>query len=304
MQTQIFNTILNVDPTRTLTLRKALVSALNKRFRALKGLVNESVITNDCFGLNITVNEALNPGEFAFLTDPEKVQQFMEWFKTNITLGVLELSNTEQIGTAVNAFWLNQYLTTSYKKGMQRARTELTKAGYAVPSARSVSADFNLPIHADRVGLLYTRAYKGLKGITDEVDKQVSGVLAQGMAEGKGPREIAREINGRIDSIGKHRSTLLARTEIIRAHHHATIQEYKNWGAVGVTVLAEWQTAGDSRVCERYNALARKKTKFGNGVYTLDQALGLIPNHPGCRCICLPLDITDNIELRRKLEDG
>ena len=239
MQAQIFNAILRVDPTRTLTLRKTLISALNKRFRALKGLINESIVTNDCFGASITINDAANPGEFAFLTDPEKVQQFMEWFSKSITLGVLELSNTERIGTAVNAFWLNQYITTSYKKGMQRARSELANAGYAVPSSRSIALDFDLPIHQGRVGLLYTRAYKGLKGITDEVDKQVSGVLAQGMAEGKGPREIAREINGKIDSIGKYRATLLARTEIIRAHHYATIQEYKNWGAVGVTVLAE-----------------------------------------------------------------
>jgi len=304
MQTQIFNDILRIDPTRTLTLRNTLVSALNKRFRSLKGLVNESIVTNDCFGYSIVANEAVNPGEYAFLTDPEKVQQFMEWFSANITLGVLELSSTQQIGTAVNAFWLNQYLTTSYKKGIQRARIELTKAGYAVPTSRTVASDFNLPVHQDKVRLIYTRAYKGLKGITDEVDKQVSGVLAQGIAEGKGPREVAREINGRIDSIGKHRATLLARTEIIRAHHHATIQEYKNWGSVGVTILAEWQTAGDSRVCEKCNALARKRTRFGNGVYTLDQALGLIPAHPGCRCVCLPLDITDNMELRRKLEEG
>jgi hypothetical protein len=110
-------------------------------------------------------------------------------------------------------------------------------------------------------------------------------------------------MNKKIDSIGKNRATLLARTEIIRSHHHATIQEYENWGAVGVTVLAEWQTAGDGRVCEKCNAIARRQTKFGNGVYTLSQALPMIPVHPQCRCVCLPLDITDNMELRSKLNE-
>jgi SPP1 gp7 family putative phage head morphogenesis protein len=300
---QIINSILSVDPTRTLTLRKRLVSVLNRKFRVLKGLVNESVVANDCFGLGITTNEALRPGEFAFLTDPEKTQQFMTWFQTQITLGVLELSTTQQIGTAVNAFWMNAYIDTAYKKGMQRARTELQKKGYPISPERSVNADFNLPIHVDRVGLLHTRAYTGLKGITDEVDKQISSILAQGMAEGKSPAELAREMNKKIDSIGKNRATLLARTEIIRSHHHATIQEYENWGAVGVTVLAEWQTAGDGRVCEKCNAIARRKTKFGNGVYTLSQALPMIPVHPQCRCVCLPLDITDNMELRSKLNE-
>jgi SPP1 gp7 family putative phage head morphogenesis protein len=300
---QIINSILSVDPTRTLTLRKRLVSVLNHKFRALKGLVNESIVTNDCFGLTITTNEALRPGEFAFLTDPEKTQQFMDWFKVQIELGVLELRSTQQIGSAVNSFWMNAYIDTAYKKGMQRARTELNKKGYSISPDRSVNADFNLPVHMDRVGLLHTRAYTGLKGITDEVDKQISDTLAQSMAEGKAPREIARELNKKIDNIGKNRATLLARTEIIRSHHHATIQEYENWGAVGVTVLAEWQTAGDGRVCEKCNAIARRQTKFGNGVYTLKQILPMIPVHPQCRCVALPLDITDNMELRSKLNE-
>jgi len=303
MQTQIFNSILSVDPTRTLTLRKRLISVLNRKFNALKAMITESIVTNDCFGLGITTNEAIRPGEFAFLTDPEKTQQFMEWFTKNIQLGVLELVTTQQIGSAVNAFWLNAYIDTAYKKGMQRARTELTKKGYPISPERSVNADFNLPVHVDRVGLLHTRAYKNLKGITDEVDKQISDVLAQGMAEGKGQQELARELNKKIDSIGKNRATLLARTEIIRSHHHATIQEYENWGAIGVTVLAEFQTAGDVEVCEKCNAIARKRTKFGNGVYTLSQALSLIPVHPQCRCVCLPLDVTDNMELRSKLNE-
>jgi SPP1 gp7 family putative phage head morphogenesis protein len=303
MQTQIFNSILSLDPTRTLTLRERLVSVLNRKFRALKGLINESVITNDCFGLNITVNEAVRPGEFAFLTDPEKTQQFMDWFREQVDLGVLELRSTQQIGSAVNAFWLNAYIDTAYKKGMQRARSELKKRGYPISPTRTVAADFNLPVHVDRVGLLHIRAYKNLKGITDEVDKQIADILVQGMAEGKSPAELARSMNKKIDSIGRNRATLLARTEIIRSHHHATIQEYENWGAVGVTVLAEWQTAGDGRVCEKCNALARKQTKFGTGVYTLKQILPMIPAHPNCRCVSLPLDITDNIELRNKLNE-
>ncbi len=302
MQTQIFNSILQIDPTRTLTLRKALVSVLNRKFRALKGLINESVITNDCFGLNVIVNEALRPGEYAFLTNPEKTQQFMDWFKEHIDLGVLELRSTQQIGSAVNSFWLNKYIDTAYKKGMQRARVELTKAGYPVPSSRNITSDFNLPVHADRVGLLRTRAYTGLKGITAEVDKQISDVLAQGMSEGKGTRDIARSLNKKIDTIGKNRGATLARTEIVRAYHQATIQEYENWGSVGVTVLAEWVTAGDARVCERCNAIATRKTKLGNGVYTLSQALPMIPVHPNCRCVCLPLSATDNIDLRNKLQ--
>jgi SPP1 gp7 family putative phage head morphogenesis protein len=61
----------------------------------------------------------------------------------------------------------------------------------------------------------------------------------------------------------------------------ATIQEYRNWRLAGVTVQAEWLTAGDDRVCERCASLQGR-------IFTLDEIEGMIPVHPGCRCIALP----------------
>ena len=74
---------------------------------------------------------------------------------------------------------------------------------------------------------------------------------------------------------------MLARTEVIRAHHIATIQEYRNWAIEGVIVKAEWMTAGDDRVCPKCEALQGK-------IFTLDEIELLIPLHPNCRCIALP----------------
>ena len=118
------------------------------------------------------------------------------------------------------------------------------------------------------------------------MDKQISTILAQGMAEGQNPNILARRINDRVDKIGIVRAKILARTEVIRAHHTATIQEYMNWDVVGVKVLAEWSTAGDNRVCSLCKPLQGK-------IYTLDEILPMIPRHPQCRCIALPKDITD-----------
>jgi SPP1 gp7 family putative phage head morphogenesis protein len=74
---------------------------------------------------------------------------------------------------------------------------------------------------------------------------------------------------------------MLARTEIIRAHHIATIQEYRNWGVEGITVKGEWKTAGDDRVCSKCEQLEGK-------IFTLDEIEPMIPLHPLCRCIALP----------------
>jgi len=64
------------------------------------------------------------------------------------------------------------------------------------------------------------------------------------MAEGLSPRTIARRLNDRVDKIGKVRARALARTEIIRAHHSANVQEYRMAGIEKVRVKAEWVTAG------------------------------------------------------------
>ncbi len=317
--------ILNSDPSRTLILRRLFESALYKRFRWLKGIINKSIIKNDVFGLKIKtdlsvpgtpadsfrMNQAgpLPTEQFAFERDPKKVALFMDWLREQIELGILEIIPGQQIGQAVETAWTNLYITTAYQKGMLRARQELNNAGYAIPAfeaagTASMVQAFNRPFHLDRVGLVYTRTFEGLKGITDEMSKQISGVLAQGIADGKAPRQLAREINNRVDKIGITRARTLARTEIIRAHHVATIQEYENWGAVGVSVIAEWITAEDGRVCPRCSRMARKNSGYGKGVYTLDQASGLIPLHPNCRCVCIPLDITDNEELQKKIRSA
>jgi SPP1 gp7 family putative phage head morphogenesis protein len=91
---------------------------------------------------------------------------------------------------------------------------------------------------------------------------------------------------GITDTLGRfipaaRRAEILARTEIIRAHHLGTIQEYRNQGLLNIVVKAEWKTAGDDRVCTKCASLEGK-------VFTLDEIEPMIPAHPNCRCIALP----------------
>jgi SPP1 gp7 family putative phage head morphogenesis protein len=132
------------------------------------------------------------------------------------------------------------------------------------------------------------------------MDSQISRVLAQAMADGKNPREIARLLTrtisgpmgdlGITDTLGRfipaeRRAKMLARTEIIRAHAEAELMEFKNWAVAEVKVKAELVTAGDDRVCIICQSLEGQ-------TFTLDQASGIIPVHPACRCNWIPLEIT------------
>jgi len=130
------------------------------------------------------------------------------------------------------------------------------------------------------VGLIYTRTFSDLNGITQAMDQQISRILAQGIGEGRGPMDIARELNERVDKIGISRARMLARTEIVSAHAEASINAYEEAGLEGVDVEAEILNGSDP--CPECQDLA------ANGPYTISEARSLIPAHPNCVCSLNP----------------
>lgn len=294
----------NYDPTHTTALRNAFVKEMKRRFREIAVAIKIGVDKNDCFRLEKKVHtfQAIPPvkGAFAFPTSQAKLAEFMKWLERQVENGILTVKELRQIGTGVEAVWTNLYLFDSYKRGVMRARYEMITAGMKIPSVEDsggINIVMGLPFHIDRIGLLYTRVFTDLKGITAAMDTAISRVLAQGIADGDGPALLARKLVATIDgeNLGKlgltdtlgryisplRRAEMLARTEIIRAFNEAQLQEFRNWGVEGVNVKAEWKTAGDARVCEQCFPMEGK-------IFTLDEASGMIPAHPNCRCCFLP----------------
>ena len=289
------------DPTRTLVLRNKFTAEMNKRFGALRGAIRHAIVTQDVFGMKpVPTYYSVRPRAFDFPRSGDKVTAFMQWLQQQVDKGILQTGTMPQLGRSMEEPWTNLYIQDSYKRGVIRSRYEMGRAGMATPNLDAtggISASMSTPFHMDRVGLIYTRVYNELKGVTDAMDHQISRVLAQGIADGDGPMLLARKINATIsgagmgelgltDTLGRfipaqRRAKMIARTEIIRAHHQAMVQEYRNWGVEGVTVQAEWRTAGDDRVCEECSSME------GN-VYTLDEIENMIPRHPQCRCLALP----------------
>jgi SPP1 gp7 family putative phage head morphogenesis protein len=292
-----------IDPSRTAGIQRRWIREIDARFRELKRVIRISIIDNDVFGLR---QEApLRPGAlmanagpsltplpsraFQFSANADKVDQFMAWLEEQQRAGLIDISSRRQLGQAVNASWQDMYIQSAYQKGMQRARSELKNSGVKFNSADptdTLSAAFNQPFHADRVASIYTRAFSDLKGVTAAMDSQMSRVLADGLARGDGPYAIARAMTNRVDAVGRTRARLIARTETIRAHHVATIQEYRNADVLNVVIKAEWLTAGDGNVCPECAALEGQ-------VFELDEIEPLIPLHPNCRCVAIPKDVTD-----------
>ena len=282
----ITNAMSRIDPTRTLSLRNAFAREMRMRFRLLGTSIRKAVIEDDFLSLKV---DAIGAGR----RTGEKVNSFMTWLQEQLDSIILDADLARP--------WTNRYVMLAYQRGILRGRQELINHGYRVPTVDSMGGIVPVssnPFHQDRLGLLYTRTYNDLKGIAATMSQQISRVLSQSMTEGLDRKAIARllyrTIAGPVSGLGltntlgrfvpaKLRAEVLARTEVVRAHHVATSQEYRNWDVEGVTVMAEWVTAGDDRVCDECQPMEGK-------VFTLDEIEGMIPMHPRCRCVALPID--------------
>jgi len=75
-----------------------------------------------------------------------------------------------------------------------------------------------------RIGFVAAREFELLQGFTADVVKGTRFVLGDGIALGKSPREIASELQSRIN-VSKYRAKRIAATEITNALRRANVAE-------------------------------------------------------------------------------
>jgi SPP1 gp7 family putative phage head morphogenesis protein len=286
------NTARNFDPTRTLVLRGQFVAQVNKRFRALKGAINQ-LLTKDNFLDPVKPTEYQSgvipialAAKYEYMRSDVKVDQFMEWLKDQEGQGILEIiQRPGGLRRGQSQAWSDTYIRSSYSKGIAQGRADLRKLGADIPSFEQIpggiSSVFNQPFHADRVALCYTRCFNGMKGVTEAMNGYLSRELALGMAGGQSPYAIARRINERVDKIGIVRGRLIARTEIIQSHNEAALNEYERAEIeIGETVKVEWVATMDNRVRPHH---AERDGK----IYERSVAREML-GEPNCRCGLAP----------------
>jgi hypothetical protein len=307
------------DPSRTTVLRLAFIRALNARYRELAQDVRVSIVDRDTFGIqaqpSLAVARSLDsrsilprsslgtlsptlPRQFAFQTTERKVAGFLAWLEEQQSQGILQLVRSTRAGgftrfgaVSVEEPWTNLYIDSAYRKAVWRKRTELVRAGAevvpvdAIPGG--VGAIMNQPVHAERLAILYSRTFEDLKTAASAVNaearrKLIDGLttgLTRGLAEGKSPlviaREISRDVVGRYTE-GRHgivRARAIARTEINRAHNSAAMAEFREarrQTGRDIRVDVEVGVGDDANICQDLRDAVP---------YTLEEADGLLPAH-------------------------
>lgn len=292
---------LKIDPTRTTLLRQQFYNAIKSRLKWLQQEIVKLIVEEDAFGLNTTqgVIPFTANTRFIFETSAGKIRAFRSWLTQQINHGILQVVG----GTDPQRPWTWQYIEPAYKKAITRAYAQATKASLLQ------SADFirgqqfaflnqaiSGPVGLRQLEILATRSFNQLQGLTNAIATDLNRILADGFARGYDPKRIAREMVASIEGISRDRALTIARTEIVRAYAEGQLDALEALGIEEVIAIVEWITAGDDRVCPTCAQL--------NGiVLTIDQARGLIPLHPRCRCAWLPVvKMPSKRRLARSLE--
>lgn len=281
--------ILRIDPTRTLTLRRSFTASLRKRFNRLKGMVLRLVEDEDAFGLReklLSASLATNQ-RWRFHSDPEKVRAFQDWLKSQVDIALRSQSESD--------LW-RAYIERGFRKGAGRSfedvkakRPEIIGEGlpfYQGTREQFLRDSFARPVAREKVELLAGRSFDDLENVTADMSTRMTRTLADGLVQGKGPHEVARDLVKEVD-IGRGRAETIARTELIRAHAEGQLTALDQLGVEEVGVSVEWSTAGDTP-CSQLSPRERRNTPcvcqkcepLEGIILTIEEARGMLPRHP------------------------
>jgi len=151
-------------------------------------------------------------------------------------------------------------------------------------------------VAAERTKFLSSRTFTGWEGITEAMDAKLGKILADGVAHGRSPREVARTITKELGVPAEHAFNI-ARTEIMRCHSEGQLDRMEDVGVTKLGVAVEWLTAGDERVCEMCAPLS-------GIVLTTKEARSLLPRHDECRCCWTPANVGEDTKGQKRTKEA
>jgi SPP1 gp7 family putative phage head morphogenesis protein len=242
------------------------------------------------------VRPTLN-AEWTFPTE-HKLQELKRWlqFKT----GQLFLKNYMEDSAQS---WVGEYIQQSYQRGLKRSWGDWRRPTQVMTMPGDVGAifqkggeaefmrqSFGGPIPVEKVRLLSTRTYSDLANVTEQMSAQISRTLLDGAVSGLNPRKVAKQLSKLVD-MSKGRAYMVAQTETIRSFNEGALDGLENLGAKAVGVMVEWSVSGLGYTEKGYPSPCKKCAPLAGLVLTVDEARGMLPRHPRCRCSFIPANV-------------
>lgn len=227
---------------------------------------------------------------FTFPSSAAKLDSFRRWLRREI--GATGLSDEE--------LW-QKYAALGFKKGAARSHQEVRrKQGKLTADGHEefMQSAMSHPVSVDRVKVLASRSYDEMDGVTSKMAAEMTRTLADGLTQGKSPRQIAVDLRNRV-GVAKGRALTIARTEVARAHAEGQLTGFEHLGVSHVGAAVEWLTGGDP--CPECASMAGSE-------FSLEDAHGMLPLHPNCVCAWTPAGFgsttTNQMKWRKRIRNS
>lgn len=237
----------------------------------------------------VTHNVVTNAGRFEFSTTSEAIEAFQAWLEEQLA-DLIDGASEEEL-------WA-KYVEEGWKRGASRAWDDTKGAVQALAADKEkldfyrgtrdqfLRSAFNQAVQEERIKVLAGRTFDDLENVTHDMATRMSRTLTDGLARGDNPRQVAADLDDDLD-IGMNRANTIAQTEIIRAHAEGQLDAFEELDVDELGVAVEWATADDDAVCPECSEME-------GVVLDIDEARGMIPRHPNCRCAFIPANVGES----------
>lgn len=180
--------------------------------------------------------------------------------------------------------WFGKHVVRAYRRGLDDASTRL-------------GSTMRLPFSENDVQTIRAignRVMQDFAHVADDLSQQLYEAVRSSVTVD----EALARVSERMKSIGVNRGQTVASVHVVRTHALASLNHYRASGVkkVGLDIegvrkhthdaegdeLLQFATAGDDDVCPECEDLEGQ-------IFDIEEAQGVIPVHPNCRCAWIPV---------------
>lgn len=280
-----------IDPTRTTNVRSSFQSAFRSRWRDVRGRNREWVA-----GLSRPY--------------PRQLQaRYRDFFTTISHNLVLDPISSQQVQRGNH--WTANYVRDAYQKGLELARADFANMD-APESVIRDATSFTATHHQDRVANEYQTVYFQTEDHVGYARQEVMDAVRFALENDKSKTWLTDETNANLRAGVKNQYKANANTAVVRAVNEALVTSFQVAGVtqLGVAIETpantrqnahshgemrvnaagevEWETAGDSKVCDECMAIEGEVMRISD---VRGSPQFQPPLHPNCRCRLVPLEM-------------
>ncbi|MDF3842743.1 phage minor head protein [Pseudomonas citronellolis] len=123
-------------------------------------------------------------------------------------------------------WFFESYVSVAYQRGTAQQFANLGQQSPVYHAGQQSLRDILMSEpYRRRIALVRAREFEEMKGLSGTTKNTLNRVLAEGIARGKNPREIAKDISSSVTSLDDVRARRIARTEIPTALRRARMDE-------------------------------------------------------------------------------